>query len=145
MGKPGVPWAEGAVADYARRIARMGGVAEWVIKPEPFRGAVEPVRDAEAARLLARVGPREKLVALDERGEALDTPGFTALVEEGRRDAALVFALGGPYGHGPAVRERAWRTVRLSSLVLNHEVARVVLYEQLYRALAGLANLPYHH
>lgn len=145
VGKPGAAWAEAAVADYTRRIARMGGVAEVVVKPELYRGAVEPVRDAEAARVLARVGPRERLVALDERGEALNTPDFTTLVEEGRRDAALVFAIGGPYGHGPAVRTAAWRTVRLSSLVLNHEVARVVLYEQLYRALAVLANLPYHH
>jgi 23S rRNA (pseudouridine1915-N3)-methyltransferase len=57
----------------------------------------------------------------------------------------VVFALGGPYGHGAALRQAAWRTVRLSDLVLNHEVARVVLYEQLYRAMMQLAGAPYHH
>jgi 23S rRNA (pseudouridine1915-N3)-methyltransferase len=145
VGKGGAPWADAAVADWAKRIARLGGVAEVAVKPEPFRGDVEAVRDAEAERLLARVGPRERLVALDERGEDLDTPAFTQLIDEGRRDAALVFALGGPYGHGAAVRSRAWRVVRLSALVLNHEVARVVWYEQLYRSLSLLAGSPYHH
>ncbi len=145
VGRSGTPWADAAVADYSRRITRMGGVAEVVVKAESFRGDVDAVRAAEGARLLAQVGPRERLVVLDERGEDLDTPAFTALVEAGRRDAALVFALGGPYGHASVVRDRAWRVVRLSSLVLNHEVARVVLYEQLYRSLSALAGSPYHH
>jgi 23S rRNA (pseudouridine1915-N3)-methyltransferase len=145
VGRSAAAWASAGVEDYARRIGRMGGVTEVVVKPEPFRGDIAAVRAAEAERILGRVGPREKLVALDERGENLDTPRFTSLVEDGRRDAALVFAIGGPYGHGPAVRERAWRVVRLSSLVLNHEVARVALYEQLYRALAALSGIPYAH
>jgi 23S rRNA (pseudouridine1915-N3)-methyltransferase len=67
------------------------------------------------------------------------------MVDAGRRHGTVVFAIGGPYGHGEAVRARAWRTVRLSDLVLNHEVARVVLYEQLYRALTLLEGVPYHH
>jgi 23S rRNA (pseudouridine1915-N3)-methyltransferase len=145
VGKSRVAWADEAVADWTKRLDRHGGVVEEAVKSEPFRGDVEAVRAAEATRLLARVGPREKLVALDERGDDVDTAAFTRLVDEGRRDAALVFAIGGPYGHGAAVRERSWRTIRLSSLVLNHEVARVVLYEQLYRTMAILSGTPYHH
>lgn len=103
------------------------------------------VRAAEAARLLARVGPRDALVTLDERGERLDTAAFAAMVEAGRRERSVVFAIGGPYGHGEAARARAWRVVRLSELVLNHELARVVLVEQLYRALTILEGVPYHH
>jgi len=61
------------------------------------------------------------------------------------QQGTVVFAMGGPYGHDPSVRAAAWRTVRLSDLVLNHEVARVVLYEQLYRALTLLEGAPYHH
>lgn len=138
-------WADPVVADFQRRLQRHGGVSEQLVRPEPFRGDVEAVREVEAARVLASLKPRERLVALDERGESPDTEGFARLVEEGRRDGPLVFALGGPYGHGPAVRQQAWRTVRLSNLVLNHDIARVVLYEQLYRAMTLLAGIPYHH
>jgi len=138
-------WADPVVADFQRRLQRHGGVAEQLVRAEPFRGDVDAVRDAEAARLLASLKPRERLVALDERGEAPDTGGFARLVDEGRRDGTVVFALGGPYGHGAAVRQHAWRTVRLSNLVLNHDIARVVLYEQLYRAMTLLAGVPYHH
>jgi 23S rRNA (pseudouridine1915-N3)-methyltransferase len=53
--------------------------------------------------------------------------------------------IGGPYGLDPTVREHAWRTLRLSDLVLNHAVARVVLIEQLYRAVQIRVGSPYHH
>ena len=122
----------------------VGGIEEHSVRPERFRGDVEVVRRAEAERLLA-AGARAQLVALDERGETLSTEAFARLVDEGRRAGRLAFALGGPYGHGAALRASAWRTVRLSELVLNHEVARVLLYEQLYRAMTLLEGVPYHH
>lgn len=146
VGKGAPAWADAAVEDYARRLRRLGGLDEVVLKPEPFRGDVEAVRTAEAERILQRVGPRDRLVALDERGEDLGTDGFVTLLTEGlRAEGGLVFALGGPYGHGTAVRARAWRVVRLSSLVLNHQVARLVLVEQIYRATTVIDGVPYHH
>lgn len=58
---------------------------------------------------------------------------------------SLVFVLGGPFGHAPAVRQRGDDTIRLSRMVLNHQVANVVLLEQLYRAHTILRGEPYHH
>lgn len=145
VGRNRCEWAETAVEDYTRRLRRHGGVVEEEVRAEPFRGVVDDVRHAEAERIVARVGPRDRLVALDERGERLDSHAFAELVDRGRQQGAVVFAIGGPYGHGEAAREAAWRTVRLSDLVLNHELARVVLYEQLYRALTLLEGVPYHH
>ena len=147
VGKGGAAWADEAVADWSKRIRRYGRIDEEAVKPEPFRGDVEAVRRAESERLLQRLGDRDRLVALDERGDDLDTAAFAALIK-GCRDGGvhrLVFALGGPYGHDPALRDRAWKVVRLSSLVLNHEVARVVLVEQLYRAITLIEGGPYHH
>ena len=57
----------------------------------------------------------------------------------------VVFCIGGPFGHSPAVRARGDDVVRLSRCVLNHTVARVVLLEQLYRAWTILRGEPYHH
>lgn len=147
VGKGGAAWADEAVLDYAKRARRHGRVDEEVVKPEPFRGDVETVRRAESERLLAKVGDRDRLVALDERGDDLDTAAFAAMLKAARDGGVhrLVFALGGPYGHDAIVRDRAWKVVRLSSLVLNHEVARVVLYEQIYRGFDLLAGGPYHH
>jgi 23S rRNA (pseudouridine1915-N3)-methyltransferase len=147
VGKGGLPWAEAAVEDYGRRLRRWAKVEELVLKNEPFKGDIEAVRAAEGERILREVGARDRLVALDERGEDLRTDDFVGLIEAYTASGAtgLVFAIGGPYGHAPAVRERAWRVVRLSSLVLNHELARVVLFEQLYRAFAIREGAPYHH
>lgn len=147
VGKAGHPWAEPAVADYVRRLRRWDGVDAVWLKAERFGGDVDAVRAAEGARLLAATGPRDRLIVLDERGDDLDTPGFTDLVQRARLDGVtrLVFAIGGAYGHAPASRAAAHRVVRLSALVLNHEVARVVLYEQIYRAYAALHGVPYAH
>lgn len=145
VGRSRCDWADAAVADYGRRLRRHGGVDEEPVKAETFRGDVSAVRDAEGGRLLARMGPRDQLVVLDERGAALDSEAFAALVDEGRQRGTVVFALGGAYGHASATRDAAWKVVRLSDLVMNHEVARVVLFEQLYRAMMLLSGAPYHH
>jgi len=147
VGKGGAAWADEAVGDYVKRAKRYGRVDEEAVKPETFRGDVDAVRRAESERLLARVGDRDRLVVLDERGADLDTAAFAAMLKAARDGGVhrLVFALGGPYGHDPSIRDRAWKVVRLSALVLNHEVARVVLYEQIYRGFDLLAGGPYHH
>lgn len=96
---------------------------------------------------LPKLGTRARLVALDERGEERSSEGFAGLLEEGIRASAapLVFVIGGPYGVAPEVAASAWKTVRLSNLVLNHAVARIVLVEQLYRACSIRSGSPYHH
>jgi 23S rRNA (pseudouridine1915-N3)-methyltransferase len=100
---------------------------------------------AEASALLDAVseGP---VVALDERGATLDSPGLAALLAEwrdsGAREAA--FLIGGADGHGAAVRERASRLLSLGPMVWPHMLVRVMLAEQLYRAAGILAGTPYH-
>ena len=147
VGRPSSGWAQQACDDYARRCVRWGGVEAAWVRHEPFRGDVDAVRLAEGERVRKTLGERDRVVVLDERGDDVDTEAFTRLVDLARTEGAtrLVFALGGAYGHAPGARARAWRVVRLSSLVLNHEVARVVLHEQIYRAFAALHGVPYAH
>lgn len=147
VGKGGNAWADAAVHDYARRLRRWDGLDEAYVRGERFRGDVDAVRQVEGERLLGVIGPRDRLIALDERGRDLGTEAFVELIESCRLHGTqrLVFAIGGAYGLSAEVRDRAWRTVRLSALVLNHEVARVVLVEQIYRAYAILHGVPYHH
>ena len=133
------PWADDACADWGRRVQRYFPFEERALKPA---GA-----EAEAEALLSLVPTRGRLIALDERGEDITSPGLAALLERCAQDGTttLVFAIGGAYGHAPVVRTRAWRVVRLSHLVLAHAVARVVAVEQLYRACTIRAGEPYHH
>ena len=145
VGKSRASWAQEAVDDYTKRLKRHGGVTEKSVKVETFKGDVEAVRAAEGERLRHAAKKAARLVVLDERGETLDTHAFAKLVDQGRQAGTLCFALGGAYGHDPATRDAAWKVVRLSDLVMNHEVARVVLYEQLYRSMMLLSGAPYHH
>ena len=100
-----------------------------------------------AAKGGAAGGANEFVVALDERGKALDAYGIARLLAKAGDDghAGVSFIIGGAYGHDESVRQRATTVVSLSPLVLSHSIARVVLLEQLYRAYTQLANHPYHH
>ena len=88
------------------------------------------------AQVLQRISPRDRVVLLDERGIDMTSEGLAHLIAQAGDDSAasLTFLIGGPFGHGPAARDRADVVVRLSAMVLNHQVARLVLLEQLYRA-----------
>lgn len=133
------PWADEQVAVYGQRIQR------WFPFDEVAWKASDP--EAEADRLLALLGPRVRLMALDERGVAVSSEAFAALLGAAADEGAtqLVVAIGGPWGHAPRVRERAWKVVRLSDMVLPHALARVLAAEQLYRACTIRAGEPYHH
>ena len=147
VGRSTPGWANDGAGAYAKRLRRYGGVEEVHVRQGIFRGDVDAVRTLEGERLLKRVSERDRLIALDERGRDVDTEAFTGVLRGARMAGAgrLVFAIGGAYGLSEQVRRRAWRVVRLSSLVLAHDVARVVLYEQLYRATTQLEGIPYHH
>ena len=144
VGRSKSKWANAAVDDYAQRLRRHGGVSETAVKTENFHGDAAAVQQAEGERILKAAG-NAVLIVLDERGERLDSHQFAQLVDASRQEGSVVFALGGAYGHSPQTRQAAARVVRLSDMVVNHEVARVMLYEQLYRAMTLLAGAPYHH
>jgi 23S rRNA (pseudouridine1915-N3)-methyltransferase len=122
------------IAEYARRIRPLA----------PF--TLEEVRDGPPERvardLLARLGSaggHSLVIALDERGEAVTSRDLAELLG---RHGSLDFLVGGADGLDPAVR--ADRTLRLSRLTLTHEMARLLLVEQIYRGLTILRGMPYH-
>jgi 23S rRNA (pseudouridine1915-N3)-methyltransferase len=139
------PVADG-LDDYLNRCARMAQV-ELVVLAEERAGQPEHRQRAEGERILAALKPGERLVALDERGELLTSPGFAARLgawrDTGTRQAG--FAIGGAYGLSEAVRARADLVLSLSPMTFPHQLVRVLFAEQLYRALTILHRLPYHH
>jgi 23S rRNA (pseudouridine1915-N3)-methyltransferase len=134
-----------AVDEYLSRLARTLKL-ELVELPEAKRHAGTPqAREEEGATLLARLKAGERLVALDERGEqptSVELARRLARWQERGQDVALV--IGGADGLAPAVLARAEERLSLSRLTLPHRLARLVLVEQLYRAVTILRGEPYH-
>ena len=138
-------WAREAFHEYLARIGRYCPVERKDVKRSGDDAAAVA---AEGERLLkaAAPGPADRLVALDPAGEVLDSAGWAALVggsaDEGT--GRLVFLVGGAAGLSADVRRAARRTVSLGPQTLSHELAQVVLVEQLYRAWTILRGEPYH-
>lgn len=129
--------------DYLGRIRRYERHLK-LVEVRPARAGSAAERAAREGRaLLARLPDRGLSVALDEKGESLDTTGFARGLLE-RRGEGLTFVIGGPEGLADEIREACGRRLALGPMTLPHELARVVLLEQVYRGLSLLAGSPYH-
>jgi 23S rRNA (pseudouridine1915-N3)-methyltransferase len=138
-------WAQTAWDDYAKRFPPEIRVELKAVKTEP-RGSktLETLYAAERARIEAALPKGARVVALDERGEALGTQALALRLTLWQQQGDVALLIGGPDGLDPALREAAHERIRLSDLTLPHAFARVLLIEQLYRAWSINAKHPYH-
>jgi 23S rRNA (pseudouridine1915-N3)-methyltransferase len=139
-------WADAATAEYLKRMPREARVELLTVKPEKRAGqSAQSLKQAEAARILDKLPSGSRLVALDEHGRQVTTRELADLLSrwlESGQDTCLV--IGGADGLAPAILGQAESTLALSRLTLPHAFARVLLAEQLYRAVSLLNNHPYH-
>ena len=141
-----------AAADYLARLRRNPAleVGEVFVKPVKLRresdAEVQQALDTEASRVLAKLSSSDLVVALDRTGEAWSSAQWANAIrrwrDDGRRVVALV--LGSPHGLSRQLLKRADKRLSFGPLTLPHELARVVLWEQVYRAHAIIAGTPYH-
>ena len=113
---------------------------------ESRAGSATARKQEEAAAILAALAARGPIVALDEAGKALASPVFADKIARWRDDGAsdIVFAIGGADGHGPALLDKAILRLAFGQMTWPHQLVRVMLAEQLYRAVTILAGHPYH-
>lgn len=127
------------IAEYQKRLGKRFDV-EWA-----FPSAGDKKDEGAAILKLIKVG--DAVVLLDERGKDIDSPGFAALfgthLQSGTK--RVVFIIGGAFGVSEEVQGRADATLKLSSLVFPHMLVRLVLVEQLYRAVSIIDGGKYHH
>jgi 23S rRNA (pseudouridine1915-N3)-methyltransferase len=141
-------WAADGCDDYARRLRRYFPVEIIEVAEEDMnRRSSEEVRLAEAGRILKRIPPEAHVVSLDrERGKQLPSEGLArrldALGLAGRGHVA--FVLGGPLGLSSEVLGRADEAWSFGEITLPHALARVILLEQLYRAVKIQRGEKYH-
>jgi 23S rRNA (pseudouridine1915-N3)-methyltransferase len=132
--------------DYAERIRRFGIELDvrWIKGVrEGGRFTDAHVMEREARSLQEALPERSRLIALAPEGLSLTTEEFARRME-GWSAPRAVFVVGGPLGLAPSILHVAHATVSLSAMTLPHELARVVLFEQIYRAVTILRGVPYH-
>lgn len=144
IGKKHESWVSEGIARYETRLKRPFETA-WVLLPHSAREA-DAARQDESERLLSRIKDDEFVVLLDERGKLLDSPALSRqLVVQLELSKPVTVIIGGAYGVDETVHRRANLVWSLSPLVFPHQLVRLILAEQLYRAQEIAAGHPYHH
>lgn len=147
VGRPKTPLAE-AIGEYEGRLRHYFTFEAVEVKEEPHRraGDTARVREEEGKRLLAKVPPGVEVVALHETGKQWTSEQLSHHLSELalRGSPGAAFLLGGAYGLSDEVLRAAQRQLSLSAMTLPHELARLVLAEQLYRAGTISRGEPYH-
>lgn len=148
VGKPRNAELAAAISHYEGRAAKYWPLDVRIVKEENARGAGEAqvalVKEKEAERLADRVDGAT-VIACDERGTAMTSSKFATMLKDFRdRARDVAFVIGGAYGLADSLRDRAQTRLALAPWTLPHELARLVLAEQLYRAGTIARGEPYH-
>lgn len=144
IGKKHEEWIRPGIERYQKRLKKPYDV-EWVILPHSSLESVH-ARQEESERVLRRLGQHDFVILLDETGTNFDTLSLASRLEtafvEGKK---VVLVIGGAYGVDHTQFERANQVWSLSKLVFPHQLVRLILTEQLYRAQEITAGGRYHH
>lgn len=146
VGKPRDAHIGAAIREYETRAARYWPLEVHEVREEPARAATaDLVRMREGERLSDRIGASADVIACDQQGTAFTSDAFARWMQE-RREAArdIAFVVGGAYGLASHLLARARVRLALAPWTLPHELARLVLAEQLYRAGTIVRGEPYH-
>lgn len=140
-------WIEAGYQEYARRMPADAALELVEIKPEKRAAGASTARiqKLEGERMLAALPAQATLIALDERGKQFTTAEFSEALarwmQEGRQPC---FVIGGADGLDASIKDRSDLLLGISRLTLPHGLVRVLLAEQLYRAVSLLKGHPYH-
>lgn len=149
IGKNHESYIKEGVEDFTRRISKYFPV-EWNLMPTPKNAGMLSEMDLkkkEGETILEWLKKDDYLVVLDERGKSLTSPQLAEFIQSRANESTktLVFLIGGIYGIDEPVLQRANLQWSLSTLVFPHQLVRLILAEQLYRACTILRNEKYHH
>ena len=135
-----------AETDYVRRLRRYVNFELKEVKDAVGRGQPDGVAmQREGEQLLRAAGEANRLVALTPDGQMTHSPGLARYLQKQLElNGRIAFLIGGPLGFSPQVLDASHDKISLSPLTFTHELARVILLEQLYRAFTILNNEKYH-
>ncbi len=133
--------------DRARKAGRALGIShiDIVELTESRARTTAERKQAEAEQLLKMLPDGCTIIALDEHGKNLPSRDFAKLIDKERNSGqSMAFVIGGPDGHGPTLLSRSNGKIALGAMTWPHQIARILLSEQIYRAITILTGHPYH-
>jgi 23S rRNA (pseudouridine1915-N3)-methyltransferase len=136
-----------AIDDYATRLRHFAAFSWQLLAPAKGKLTMEETKRLEGAVMLAQLQDDDYIVLLDEQGQELTSRGLASVLDASDRLVLkrMVFIIGGAYGVSHELKQRADVVWSLSKLTFPHQLVRLILSEQLYRAYTIRRNLPYHH
>ena len=149
VGKDHEPYVKDGILQFTKRIGNYYPV-QWNIIPSPKNAAMLSEMDLkkkEGETILDFLAKDDYLVLLDERGKQLRSEELASFIQQRANESAknIVFLIGGAFGVSEAVQQRANYTWSLSKLVFPHQLVRLILAKQVYRACSINRNEKYHH
>jgi len=144
IGKKHEAWVGDGIGRYQKRLSKPFEI-EWVLLPHSTLSGTSARQD-ESQRILNRLGANQYVVLLDEKGKNVNSPELSKLlVEQLEASKPVDIIIGGAYGVDDTVHSRANFVWSLSKLVFPHQLVRLILTEQIYRAQEITHGNPYHH
>jgi|SRR5215203_2627346 len=149
IGKANESYVKEGIADFTKRISKYFPV-EWTLIPVPKNAGMLSEMDLkkkEGEIVLQWLRQEDFLVALDERGKNLTSEGLANFIQQRATESTknVVFLIGGAFGLDESILKRANFKLSLSNLTFPHQLVRLILAEQVYRACTILRNEKYHH
>ncbi|EJG88012.1 23S rRNA (pseudouridine(1915)-N(3))-methyltransferase RlmH [Streptococcus infantis] len=151
VGKLKEKYLKDGIAEYSKRISRFAAVEmiELADEKTPDRASDsenEKILNLEGNRILSKIGDREFVVVLAIEGKTLSSEEFSKQLEQASINgfSTLTFVIGGSLGLSPQVKKRANLSLSFGRLTLPHQLMRLVLVEQIYRAFTIQQGSPYH-
>ena len=134
-------------ADYEKRIKRYISFEYGHIDNAGIKGNEAVIKQKEGELILKKLTPSDHLLLMDDKGKMYTSVKFSDEVANWMNTSkkTVVLVIGGAYGFSDDVRQRANGMISLSPMTFSHQIVRVILLEQIYRAFTILNNEPYHH
>ncbi len=149
VGKSHESYVQEGVNDFSNRINRYFKTEWEIIPPVKDAASLQPaeLKKREGETILSRILKDDFLIALDENGRQMTSEGVAQLLQTRANSGTkrLIFLIGGAFGLDEAILKRANMTWSLSNLVFPHQLVRLILAEQIYRACTILCHEKYHH
>lgn len=148
MGKTSAPYLREGVAVYQDRLKHYAKVEYKELPDVPAKGVSPDVlKEREGDQFLKQVKPDDVVLLLDENGDHFSSRGFAEMLQRRMNSGVkqLVLIIGGAFGFSPAIYARANGKISFSKMTYSHEMIRLLLVEQLYRAHTILKGESYHH
>jgi len=149
VGKPHETYVAAGVQDYTQRIGNYFPVEWRIFSQKKNTGSTAPDKliQEESAFILAALKPDDWLVSLDEKGKSLDSRKLARFIQDRGNESVkkLIFLIGGSYGLDESLLKKSKFIWSLSALTFPHQLVRLILAEQIYRACTIVRNEKYHH